>query len=72
MYAALDRSDRYHHSCRSLVETFREQLVIPAPVLVEVDQLVGMRLRPAVFVAFLDDVLEQRFQVVDLTEEDYL
>ena len=71
LYAALDRSDRYHQACRSLVETFREPLLIPAPVLVEMDQLVSMRLWPAIFVAFLDDVLDRRFQVVDLIEEDY-
>lgn len=37
LYASLDRSDQDHAACRALIEAADEPLVIPAPVLVEVD-----------------------------------
>jgi len=37
LYASLDRSDDDHERCRSLIESADEPLLIPAPVLVEVD-----------------------------------
>jgi predicted nucleic acid-binding protein len=37
LYASLDRSDQDHVACRKLIEDTDEALVIPAPVLVEVD-----------------------------------
>lgn len=37
LYALLDPSDADHARCRALIEGADEPLVIPAPVLVEVD-----------------------------------
>ncbi len=37
LYASLDRSDADYAACRKLIEEVDEPLVIPAPVLVEVD-----------------------------------
>ena len=37
LYASLDRDDAAYRSCRALIEDATEQLIIPAPVLVEVD-----------------------------------
>jgi len=37
LYASLDRSDADHPACRGLIEAADEPLVVPAPVLVEVD-----------------------------------
>jgi hypothetical protein len=37
LYASLDRSDADHRACRQLIETCAEELVVPAPVMVEVD-----------------------------------
>ena len=37
LYASLDRSDADHQVCRQLIETAAEPLLVPAPVLVEVD-----------------------------------
>ena len=44
LYASLDRSDADHVACRRLIETADEPLVIPAPVLVEVDYWIHARL----------------------------
>jgi len=41
LYASLDRSDDDHDRCRSLIELADEPLVIPAPVLVELDSSNG-------------------------------
>ena len=56
LYASLDRSDQDHAACRSLIEGATEPLVIPAPVLVEVDYWIGQRLGPGALVALLADI----------------
>lgn len=60
LYASLDRSDADHATCRRLIETADEQLIISAPVLVEVDYWIHARLHAGVLVALLDDVVATR------------
>lgn len=72
LYASLDQRDAYHLTSRSLIETSREALVIPAPVLVEVDYWVNKWLGPQVFVALLDDIAAGVFTVEALLPQDYL
>jgi predicted nucleic acid-binding protein len=71
LYASLDRSDAGHWECRHLIETTSEPLIIPAPVLVEVDYWIHTRLHPGVLVALLDDVADGAYAVEDLTIDDY-
>lgn len=71
LYASLDRSDQDHAACRRLIETADEPLVIPAPVLVEVDYWIHMRLHPGVLTALLDDVIAGAYLVEDLEMEDH-
>ena len=71
LYASLDRSDADHVSCRRLIETSTEPLVVPAPVLVEVDYWIHERLHPGVLAAFLDDIADGAYAVADLLMEDY-
>ncbi len=71
LYASLDRSDQDHAACRALIESANEPLVIPAPVLVEVDYWIHQRLSPGVFVALLADVEAGAYLVEDLTRADY-
>jgi predicted nucleic acid-binding protein len=71
LYASLDRSDADHAACRQLIETADEQLIIPAPVLVEVDYWIHARLHPGVLVALLDDVVSGAYVVEELHREDY-
>ncbi len=70
LYASLDRSDADHGPCRRLIETATEPLVIPAPVLVEVDYLIHTRMHPGVLVALLDDIAEGAYTVADLDPAD--
>ena len=71
LYASLDRNDADHAVCRHLIDTATEPLVIPAPVLVEVDYLVHVRLHPGVLAALLDDIIAGAYRVENLHAEDY-
>lgn len=71
LYASLDRSDQDHAASRSLIEAADEPLVIPAPVLVEVDYWVHQRLSPGVLVALLVDIEAGAYQIADLEPADY-
>jgi hypothetical protein len=71
LFASLDRSDADYAACRRLIETADEPLVIPAPVLVEVDYWIHARLHPGVLVALLDDIVAGAYRVEELHPEDY-
>ena len=47
-------------------------LVIPAPVLVELDYWIHARLHPGVLVALLDDIGAGAYRVEELRPQDYL
>lgn len=71
LYASLDRSDADHQACRALIESSEEPLVIPGPVLVEVDYWISQRLHPGVLVALLADIEAGAYMVADLIGQDY-
>ena len=71
LYASLDRNDDDHAHCRRLIEEATEPLLIPGPVLVEVDYLIHRSLNPGVLVALLTDIQEGAYEVIDLTAADY-
>ena len=71
LYASLDRRDAHYSVCRRLIEETTEHLVIPAPVLVEVDYWIQVRLHPGVLVSLLDDIASGAYLVEELRPEDY-
>jgi hypothetical protein len=71
LYASLDTGDRDHRRCRRLIEEADEALVVPAPVLPELDYLVAERLGSGPMIAFLRDVEEAAYAVEDLQPVDY-
>lgn len=71
LYASLDRSDADHAACRALIEAAGESLVIPAPVLVEVDYWIAQRLQPGALIALLADIEAGAYVVADLVAADY-
>lgn len=71
LYASLDRSDADHGTCRSLIEAADEALVIPAPVVVEVDYWIHQRLGPGALVALLEDIEDGAYEIEDLLPADY-
>ncbi len=71
LYASLDRRDADHEACRRLIETAGEPLIIPSPVLVEVDYWIHTRLHTGILLALLDDITAGAYQVLDLEDQDY-
>lgn len=71
LYAAMDRGDPDHRACRELLETASEPLVVPAPVLVEVEWLSTSRLGPLAFDAVLSSVEDGGLTVRDLDLGDW-
>jgi len=53
------------------LETIDEQVIVPSPVIVEMDWLAGQRLHPDAFLSFLADIEEGRLGIVDLETHDY-
>jgi predicted nucleic acid-binding protein len=71
LFALLDRRDNDHEPCRRLIGEMREPRVIPAPVIVELDQLVRARIGATALLPFLDDLADSAYFVENLIPEDY-
>jgi uncharacterized protein len=71
LLAGLDRRDADHRACRELIESATEPLVIPSPVLVEIDYWIHQRMHAGVLAALLDDITAGAYAVEDLTADDY-
>jgi uncharacterized protein len=72
LYAGMDQADADHEVCADLLLGSGERLVVPAPVIVELDWLASNRLGPAAFLAFLSDLTDGAIGVVDLVRADYI
>jgi predicted nucleic acid-binding protein len=71
LFAAMDRDDRDHKACARLLSETSEQVVIPSPVLAEVDWLAGQRLKPDAFLNLLADIGAGTIGIAELELEDY-
>jgi len=71
LYAAMDRSDRDHEACADLLKTTEDQVIIPSPVLAELDWLAGQRLQPDAFLSLLADIEAGSIAIADLEPGDY-
>jgi len=67
----MDRSDADHERCSALVEGANEPIVIPAPVIVELDWLSGRRLQVEAFLSLLEDIQDKRLAVEEMRMVDY-
>jgi predicted nucleic acid-binding protein len=70
LLAALDAADPDHAQCAELIVEAREDLVVPALVLAELDYWCHRRLGAEVWIAFLDDVLAGAYRVEPPTGPD--
>lgn len=66
-----DRSDRWHARARALIEQERRGLILPAPVIPEVDHLLGHRLDGTGRQVFYQGILEGYYLVEDLPRGAY-
>jgi predicted nucleic acid-binding protein len=70
--ALLDRDDPDHARCVALVEQIGEDLLVPAPVLVEVDYWLRKFRQLNVWRVFVEDVSEGAYRLVQVNEDDVL
>jgi predicted nucleic acid-binding protein len=70
LYAAIDRSDRAHEACASLLAS-SVAVIVPSPTVVEIDQLAHSRDVPEVTSILLDALLGGDFALVSPDLEDH-
>ena len=71
VYAYYDRSDAWHERARRLIATADGGLIIPAPVVPEVDYLIGRRLGAKARLVFYRGIVESHYFVADLPRAQY-
>lgn len=71
VYAYYDRSDAWHRRARAVIEAERDGLVLPAPVVPEVDHLLGVRLGAGSRQQFYAGIIGGSYLVVDLPAAGY-
>jgi predicted nucleic acid-binding protein len=71
LYAYYDRSDDWHARALKVVRAEEGGLVVPSPVIPEVDHLLGSRLGAQARLTFYRGLSEGSFFVVDLPRELY-
>ena len=71
VYAFYDRSDAWHVKARALVESEQRGLILPAPVIPEVDWLLGRRLGERSRLTFYEGITGGYYLVVDLPKAAY-
>jgi predicted nucleic acid-binding protein len=71
LYAYYDRRDRWHRASRKLIESELGQLILPSPVIPEVDYLLGERLGAEAQAVFYVGLIDESFTVADVLPESY-
>jgi len=72
LYAALDSSDPDHKRCARLLEQTSEDLVVPAPVLVELDYWVRKFSSVASWLTFVEAAVAGGYRIYGLDENELL
>jgi len=71
VYAYYDRSDAWHDRARRLVHAEQGGLILPAPVVPEVDHLLGARLGLKSRLVFYAGLIEGYYWIADLPRDAY-
>lgn len=71
VYAYYDRSDQWHARARTLILAQQRGLILPAPVIPEIDHLLGVRLGAKSRQTFYAGIVEGAYLVVDLPRAGY-
>lgn len=69
--AAIEPADDHHVACARLLERSREDRIVPAPVLVEVEYLLNRTRQVDTFVRLLEECRRDAFLVKELEPADY-
>ncbi|MEO8348986.1 MAG: PIN domain-containing protein [Acidobacteriota bacterium] len=71
LYASYDRSDRWHEQSVDILRREQGQLVVPSPVIPEVDHLLDRRVGASARLRFYEGLSENYYFVADLPPEGY-
>ena len=71
VYAYYDRSDAWHARARTLIQQETRGLILPAPVIPEVDHLLGARLGASSRQSFYAGIVSGAYLVAELAQERY-
>lgn len=71
LYAYYDRRDDWHKRSADLIQQETEGLILPAPVIPEVDYLLGRRLGADAQAVFYQGLSEQHFLIAELGRDGY-
>jgi predicted nucleic acid-binding protein len=71
VYAYYDRSDTWHPRARAIVRAEAGSLILPAPVVPEIDHLLGYRLGAKARHVFYRGLVDGDFDVADLAQDQY-
>jgi predicted nucleic acid-binding protein len=71
LLAAMNKRDAAHKKCAQLIAQCSERLIIPSPVLIEVDYFLTKHRRQNAFYALLHDVEQGHYIVENLLAHDY-
>jgi predicted nucleic acid-binding protein len=71
VFAYYDRSDSWYSRARSVLKGSERTLILPAPVIPEVDHLLGRRLGPASRQVFYQGIVEGHYYVADVPRQAY-
>lgn len=72
LYAYIDRDDRHHQECLSLLTDYPGPLLVPILVVTEVAYFLETRLSAASAVRFLGDIASRGFIPAEVAEQDWL
>src|SRR4051794_18760796 len=67
----MDRSDHDHVACAQLLDSTEEELVIPAPILPELDYWFHKGMGPEALTGLLSEIAAGVFRVEELNATDY-
>ena len=71
VYAYYDRGDAWHTRARAVIEGAASGLILPAPVIPEVDYLLGHRLGPRSQATLYAGITDGYYLVADLPSDGY-
>lgn len=71
VYAYYDRSDAWHERARALMQGEERGLILPAPVVPEVDHLLRHRLGSRSHLTFYAGIIEGHYLIADLPKDAY-
>ena len=71
VYAYYDKDDSWHARAKATIQSEQRGLILPAPVIPEVDHLLGHRVGDKSRLAFYAGIIEGYYLVVDLPLDAY-